>query len=43
MSSVDDRPSMTQIYCSYLGKFIGDWQNIRTFLVEQLEDDGLYD
>jgi hypothetical protein len=43
LQSFSDRPSMTQIYCSYLGKFIEEREDIREFLVETLEDDSLFD
>lgn len=43
MNSFTERPSMTQIYCSYLGKFINDQDDIKDFLVESLSEEGLFD
>jgi hypothetical protein len=37
------RPSMTQIYAAYLGKFVGDDKDIRQALVETLSDDTFFD
>jgi hypothetical protein len=36
------RPAMTQIYASYLAKFI-DQKEVATFLLEQVKDDALFD
>jgi hypothetical protein len=43
LSSFSDRPSMTQIYCSYLAKFIPEREEIQDFLVEKLTDESLFD
>jgi hypothetical protein len=37
------RPSMTQIYAAYLGKFLNDEDDIRQALVETLSDDTFFD
>jgi hypothetical protein len=37
------RPSMTQIYAAYLGKFVGDDEDIREALVETLSDETFFD
>lgn len=43
MQSFSDRPSMTQIYCSYLGKFIRARPDVSDFMAESLDDDSLFD
>lgn len=42
LTSFRDRPSMCQIYCAYLGKFVSD-QSVFDFLFDQLELPSLYD
>lgn len=42
VSSFEERPSMAQIYCSYLGKFI-DRDEVRSFLRSKVQDTRLHD
>ena len=42
LSAFRERPSMSQIYCAYLSRFIDD-ERVYTFLTSQVTQDNLYD
>jgi Reverse transcriptase (RNA-dependent DNA polymerase) len=43
LEQLQRRPSMTQIYAAYLGKFVNDDDAVRKALVEALDDPGFFD
>ena len=43
MASFRRRPAMAQIYCAYLAKFIDEEENVQDFMLEQLDDESLFD
>ncbi len=42
LKSFDDRPSMSQLYCAYLSRFMED-EDVYTFLCEAIQDSDRYD